>query len=120
MYSNSFVQKLPPEIVSELHARIRKNFYGNQKALSDWIKELGYSCSKSSMCRYSKALKANDGVEGTANSHALFANVGHSAEPSHRLNLMHQELGELEVKRHELLCKIRELSNSIHNPIEPL
>ena len=120
MDTTSFVKKLPPEMVVELNARIRKHYYGDHGALAEWVKGLGYSCSKSSMHRYSKALKENDGVKGTPNSHGVFANVGHSSEPKHRLNLMYQELGEIEVKRHELLCKIRDLSNSIHRPLESL
>ena len=116
MKNSAFVQQLPPEIVVDLHASIRGNFYGNHEQLSDWIKGLGYSCSKSSMHRYSKALKEKNGIKGAAKSHAIFANIGQSSEPTNRLALMYQELGELEVKRHELLCDIRELANSINHP----
>ena len=103
--------KLPPQVLTELQEQIRANHYQHYHALSDWLKQPGYSVSKSTIHRYTLYLKEIDGYTAKGNSNELLAQITIENFDSLSLSSLYKKLGKLEHEKQKTLNQINQLLN---------
>lgn len=106
MGRKSFISELPEDFFNSLNEKIRECKYGDHDRIVEWIQCHGYKTSRSAVHRYASELKIKDGFDGVAGSFRLYANL--NAKESN-LELLYKELGEIEVRKQEIIDRIREL-----------
>ena len=103
--------KLPPPILTALQEQIRENHYGQYHALSDWLKQQGYTVGKSTIHRYAQHLKEKDGYTAKGNSNELLAQITTEDFDSLSLSSLYKKLGKLEHEKQKMLNQINQLLN---------
>ena len=103
--------KLPHDVLNELQEEIRVNFYSHNEAISDWLKEKGYNIGKSTIHRYSQALKRLDGFTAKSQTHNLLAEVTTENFDRPRLSSLYRKLGKLEHEKQKILTQINQLQD---------
>lgn len=98
--------KLPPQVLTALQEQIRANHYQHYHALSDWLKQQGYSVSKSTIHRYTRYLKEIDGYTAKSNTNQLLAQITTENFDSRSLSSLFQKLGKLEHEKQKILQEI--------------
>lgn len=65
MPSRMKIDRLPSQVLRQLHDRLIESAYGDLEVHSLWLKESGYEISKSAVGRYSEILRQAETVEST-------------------------------------------------------
>ena len=102
----SFLQRMPTAMLMDLEDEIRRLGYGQSESLVEWLKERGVNTSKSAVARYELALKASDGVSGSAGSMRAIANGNGASLDS--ITGLYRRLGELDYEREMIIGMIRD------------
>jgi hypothetical protein len=100
----TFFNKLPEDIQQEVNKRLRQSSYGNQKELLEWLIGAGYNVTKSSLSRYSTALRRSDGYDNMT-AHEIAAETS-SSEGLSRQDAILIELGKLKLRENELITEL--------------
>ena len=104
----NFITLMSTEQRQEFDSRIRLAGYGQSEEIAKWVTEdLGITTSRTAVARYEKILRESDGVHGQGGSMNA---VAHFSGSGGKLAKLYQELGELEVRKLNILEQIREMT----------
>lgn len=102
---------LPPAVMAEVQERLRNNGYTQSVEISQWLAELGFSISKTTVNDYSQQLRTLDAEDGDIIATMMQRRRKSGALSSSKIGLL-IELGQLRVREHQILTQLANLEQA--------
>jgi len=104
----NFILLMTEKQREEFDSRIRECGYGQSEKIAKWVNDdFGIKTSRTAVARYEKVLRETDGIYSKAGSLDAVAQLSSSGG---KLGKLYQELGELEVRKMDILEQIRTIT----------